>query len=189
MYESAISIYLWTLCESWLRSNALFFLIFNAMLTLQQWNSIFSFFSAMVPRTSSNAVYVADWPAGPILASLPMHLPWLDCEGTHLQASSSILKSSVFQVLFQFFKNALEKSSCLHEILHSTTFQFDYERVYNEYQSLAKRGIFLYLNQSSMMQCNFGEILVKEVFWFRCMVEKILKRFQFFYTWFFLFFV
>ena len=66
-----------------------------------------------------------------------------------------ILISSVFQVLFQFFKNALEKSSCLHEILHSTTFQFDYERVYNEYQSLAKRGIFLYLNQSSMMQCNF----------------------------------
>ena len=116
-----------------------------------------------------------------------MHLPWLDCEGTHLDASSSILKSSVFQVLFQFFKNALEKSSCLHEILHSTTFQFDYERVYNEYQSLAKRGIFLYLNQSSMMQCNFGEILVKEVFWFRCMVEKILKRFSFFFLHDFLF--
>ena len=127
----------------------------NADLATMKFNIFFSFFSAMVPRTSSNAVYVADWPAGPILASLPMHLPWLDCEGTHLQASSSILKSSVFQVLFQFFKNALEKSSCLHEILHSTTFQFDYERVYNEYQSLAKRGIFLYLNQSSMMQCNF----------------------------------
>ena len=154
LWDSAISIYLWALCESWLRSNALFFLIFNAMLTLQLWNSIFSFFSAMVPRTSSNAVYVADWPAGPIPASLSMHLPWLDCEGTHLDIIF-ILISSVFQVLFQFFKNALEKSSCLHEILHSTTFQFDYERVYNEYQSLAKRGIFLYLNQSSMMQCNF----------------------------------
>ena len=101
-----------------------------------------------------------------------MHLPWLDCEGTHLDASSSILKSSVFQVLFQFFKNDLAKSSCLHEILHSTTFQFDYERVYNEYQSLAKRGIFLYLNQSSMMQCNFGG---NHVF-FRQKLDFFLKK-------------
>ena len=103
-------------------------------------------------------MYVADWPAGPIPASLPMHLPCLDCEGTHFHLSFPIDNSSVFQVSFQFFKKDLEKSSCLQEILHSTTFQFDYERVYNEYQSLAKRGIFLYLSdlsQSSMMQCNF----------------------------------
>ena len=84
-----------------------------------------------------------------------------------------ILISSVFQVLFQFFKNALEKSSCLHEILHSTTFQFDYERVYNEYQSLAKRGIFLYLNQSSMMQCKFlGKFWLKKFFGFGVWLKK-----------------
>ena len=83
----------------------------------------------------------------------------------HFHLSFSIDNSSVFQVSFQFFKKDLEKSSCLQEILHSTTFQFDYERVYNEYQSLAKRGIFLYLSdlsQSSMMQCNFGGFLAVE---------------------------
>ena len=56
--------------------------------------------------------------------------------------------------------------------MHSTTFQFDYERVYNEYQSLAKRGIFLYLNQSSMMQCNFGG---NHVF-FRQKLDFFLKK-------------